>query len=279
MKAYLLMALLAALPSLPSPAVADTYWVGVTPWQKGQTEDDINRLYIPLLKYLSEGTGQTFKLKPMPSYEGTVEQIAGGEIAVAMLSPEPYVHAKKANPKLEILATELSWNHDKTEKLDSYRSHILVLASRNDLTGIASLEGKTFAFVSEESTSGYVVPSAYMRDHKIVPATYFSKTYLLGSHPSVTDAIAAGSVDAGATWDFNWKQAIAKHGDIFKAIWTSEPIPNLCVVAHPKLAKSLREKLRKLLLDAPSKYLEGLSSVGFVARPDSFYDPVRKLKK
>ncbi|MGZ3720418.1 MAG: phosphate/phosphite/phosphonate ABC transporter substrate-binding protein, partial [Bdellovibrionota bacterium] len=193
---------------------AATFWVGVTPWQKGQTGDDINRLYIPLLKWLSENTGEEFKIKIMNSYEGTIDQIAEGHIQVAMLSPEPYIKAKKANPEIELLVTELSWNHDKTKKLDSYRAHILARKDRTDLVDFRSLKGKKIAFVSEESTSGYRVPHAYLRQQHIEANHYFSQAQFLGSHPSVTDAIAAGSVDAGATWDFNWKQAVEKNGDI-----------------------------------------------------------------
>lgn len=256
---------------------AATYWIGVTPWQKGQAEDDINKLYIPMLKWLSEKTGEEFKLKVMSSYEGTVQQITTGQIQIALLSPAPYVKAKKENPQLEILLTELSWNQDKTEKKDSYQSQILVKKDRADLTDLKSLEGKVFAFVSEESTSGYKVPNSYFKKNKLDTKAYFSKVLFLGSHPSVTDAIAAGSVDAGATWDFNWKQAITKNGDIFKAIWTSDPIPNLCIVAHPKVPKELRLKIRKMLLEIPTEKLTGLSSVGFVVRNDSFYDVIRAL--
>ena len=257
---------------------AETYWVGITPWQKGQTSDDINRLYIPMFKWLSEKTGSEFKVKAMRSYEDTIEEIADGKIAAAMISPAPYIKAKKKNPSLDILVTELSWNQDKTKKTDSYRSHILVKKDRVDLVDLKSLKGKKFAFVSEESTSGYKVPLSYFKHNKITPNDYFEKVFFLGSHPSVSDAVASGSVDAGATWDYNWKQAIAKNGDVYKAIWTSDPIANLCLVAHPKIPKALREKMRTELLKTPSDLLNGLSTVGFTVRPDSFYDPIRKLE-
>jgi phosphonate transport system substrate-binding protein len=258
---------------------AEIIWVGITPWQKGQNTDDINQLYIPMFKYLSEKTGVEFKLRAMPSYEQTSQDIADGKIQLAMLSPAPYIHAKNLNPKIRILVTELSWNQNKNAKNDSYRSFILVKKDRKDLVDIKSLKDKSFAFVSEESTSGFRVPSAYFRKQKIEPRNYFSKLMFLGSHPSVTDAIAAGSIDAGATWDFNWQQAKIKNGDIFKALWTSQPIPNLCVAAHPKISLALQEKIKKYLIEVPSELLEGLSSVGFVVRPDSFYDVIRTLEK
>ncbi len=230
-----------------------------------------------MIKYLNAKTGADLKLKAMVSYEQTISQLAEGQIQLAMLSPAPYVKAKKINPKIKILVTELSWNQDKTQKNDSYRSFILVRKD-SSLDSIKLIKGKIFAFVSEESTSGYKVPQAFFKSQKIDSKKYFSQVLFLGAHPAVTDALAAGSIEAGATWDFNWSQAKTKHGDIFKSIWTSEAIPNLCVAAHPKLPAELQKKIKMALLEISTDRLQGLSSVGFVERADSFYDSVRKLE-
>ena len=258
---------------------ADTFWVGVTPWQKGQSVDDINRLYLPLLDYLSKETGNKFKLKAMDSYEETISEISKGTIQLAVLSPIPYVKAKKIDPRIELLVTELSMSSDQKSKNDSYRSYIMVNKNRKDLNSITSLKGKSIGFVSESSTSGYVVPMAYLQKNKIVPEKYFSKISILGSHPAVTDALAMGSIDAGVTWDFNWQQAKLKYGDIYRTLWTSEPIPNLCIVAHETMPQRLRVKIRSLLVKIPENLIRGLSAVGYVEREDSFYDGVRLFEK
>lgn len=258
---------------------SETIWVGLTPWQKGQSEDEINHLYLPMMNYLKEKTGNDFKIRPMASYEETIDLLVSGKIQMAVLSPAPYVKAKKENPKIEILATELSWNQDKTKKTDSYRSFILVNKKRDDIKSIQDLKDKTFGMVSEESTSGYKVPMAFLRSQKIDHKTYFKKLLLLGSHPSVTDAIAAGSIDGGATWDYNWSQAVIKNGDVYKSLWSSDPIPNICIAAHQKLDANTKDKIKKALLVIPEDSLKGLSSVGYVYRPDSFYDSVRKINK
>lgn len=275
-----LVLLVVALFSFPQHATADDLkWfdVGITPWQKGLSTDDINKLYLPTLKAFSSETGLHFRIQPMNSYEEAITKLAEGKIQIGMLSPIPYIRAKKLNPDLELLVTELSWNHDKTKKVDSYRGHILVKKNRGDLTDLNSLKGKSFAFVSESSTSGYTVPMAYFRDQKIDPKSYFSKVQFLGSHPNVTDAITKGQIDAGATWDFNLSQAIVKNGDDYRSVWISDAIPNICIVAHPKMPKPIQDKLRKILLNAPHELLEGLPAAGYVRRDDSFYDSVRKI--
>ena len=112
--------------------------------------------------------------------------------------------------------------------------------------------------------------------NKINPSTFFSKIYFLGTHPRVTDAIVAGSVDAGATWDFNLLRAVKKHGDVFKPIYKVQ-IPNLTIVAHPSLPDRISSRIRKILPTINPSLIKDVPPAGFVVRPDSFYGEVRLL--
>lgn len=255
------------------------YHFGVPPYQKGQTIDEIRMLYKPMLTWMGKRVGCRFDVVGSDTYEKMIEMIAKGKVQLAWLGPVPYVAAKQKNPKIQLLVTELQWNHDRTELVDAYHGYILALKNRKDLTSIKDLKGKTFAFVDRNSTSGYQYPNFLMRKQGIIPAKYFSKVYFLGSHPRVTDAIVAGSVDAGATWDYNWAQAKKKHGDVFKAILKTPPIPNLAIASHPSLPEETSAKIKKLLLLIDPALLKGLPLAGFVARPDSFYDEIRMLMK
>ncbi|HYE00693.1 MAG TPA: phosphate/phosphite/phosphonate ABC transporter substrate-binding protein [Alphaproteobacteria bacterium] len=250
---------------------------GVTPWQRGQTFDDIRPLYRPLLDHLGRALPASFTLIGARSYEEMRDYLIEGQVDVAAISPAPYVMAKARNPGIELIATELSWNEDRSAHVDSYTGMIVALRDRADITGVADLKGKVFGFVSESSTSGYQVPSAMLRRMGIDHRSHFARSLFLGSHPRVTDALVAGSIDAGATWDFNLRQATAKHGDVFKIVQTFPPIPNLCIAAHPGMPQPMRARLRAALLAVEPSLLQGLSAVGYVERPDSFYDPVRAI--
>ncbi len=255
------------------------YHFGIPPYQKGQTVDEIRGQYKPLLIWLGKQVGCRFDFIGAETYEQMIDMVASGRVQVAALGPVPYVEAKNKNPDLCLLLTELKWNQDKTKLVDVYHGYIVALKKRHDLNSLADLKGKTFAFVDRNSTSGYQYPNALMRRQGIIPDRFFSKVYFLGSHPRVTDAIAAGSVDAGATWDFNLAQAIKKHGDIFKIISPPSAIPNLAVVANPSLPLAIQRKIQHILPAIPAALLRGLPADGFVVRPDSFYDAVRLIIK
>ncbi len=263
----------AADPSLPK------YHFGIPPYQKGQTVDEIRELYKPMLTWLGEQAGCQFDFIGADTYEEMIKMVAAGRVHLAGLGPVPYVEAKKKNPALRLLLTELKWNQDKSKLVDVYHAYIVALKKRDDLNGLPDLKGKSFAFVDTHSTSGYQYPNALMRAQGIIPENFFGKVYYLGSHPRVTDAIAADSIDAGATWDFNLGQAIEKHGDIFKIIFAPPPVPNLAIVAHPSLPLDIQEKIRSVLPKIDPALLQGLPTNGFAVRPDEFYDSIRIIMK
>jgi phosphonate transport system substrate-binding protein len=250
---------------------------GIPPWQKGVSVDEVRGLYTPMLEWLGEQIEYRIIVVGSPSYERMIDMVAQGAVQLAVLSPVPYVQARRRNPALELIVTETKWNETQAALTDSYTGYIVSLKSRSDINALEDLRDRRFAFVNLESSSGYRVPNAIMRQNAIDYRTFFRKTFFLGSHPRVTDAVAEGSVDAAATWDYNFDQAIAKHGGVFKIIHRTPPIPNPCVVAHPSLPAPVRERIRENLLKIDPRLLEGSPARGYTVRPDSFYDAVRTL--
>jgi len=219
------------------------YRFGVPPWQRGQSVDDIRRLYEPLLNYLGRATDAKITIVTARSYEDMVHYFADGRVDFGTISPVPYVSAQRLNPGVKLLLTELSWDPTRTKRVDSYQGMIVTLRARDDINTVDDLRGKRMGFVSEESTSGFVFPSAYLQSIGIDYKNDFLRYAFLGSHPRATDALVAGSVDATATWDFNLSQAVLKHGDVFKVVFQIA-IPNLLIATHPSLPGTVREAIK-----------------------------------
>lgn len=260
------------IPPDPRPVMR----LGIPPWQKSQSVDEIREQYRPILEWLGAQIGYRFVVVGGRSYEDMIDLVARGNVQLAVLSPVPYVQAKRKNPDIELLLTELKWNADRTATIDSYDGFILARKDRADITTAADLKGKRLGFVNTESTSGWRYPNAMLLAAG-VDARTAATTLFLGSHPRVTDAIVAGSVDAGATWDFNLAEAVVKHGDVFKVIMRTPPIPNICMVAHGSVPAELRARIRVLLSTASADIFEKAPMQGYVVRPDAFYDVVRML--
>src|SRR5262249_44904421 len=176
------------------------YRFGVPPWQRGQSVDDIRRLYEPLLGYLGRATDAKITIVTARSYDDMVHYFADGRVDFGTISPAPYISAQRLNPGVKLLLTELSWDPTHTKRVDSYQGMIVALRARHDINTVDDLRGKRVGFVSEESTSGFVFPSAYLQSIGIDYKKDFLSYVFLGSHPRATDALVAGSVDAAATW-------------------------------------------------------------------------------
>ena len=252
------------------------YRFGVPPWQRGQSADDTRRLYEPLLDYLGRATGAKITIVTTRSYEDMVHYFANGRVDFGTISPVPYVLAQRLNPGVKLLLTELSWDPTHTKRIDSYQGMVVTLRARDDINTVDDLRGKRIGFVTEESTSGFVFPSAYLQSIGINYKNDFRSYAFLGSHPRVTDALVAGSVDAAATWDFNLNQAVPTHGDVFKVIFQTA-IPNLMIATHPSLPGTVREAIKAALLNVDDEVLKGLPTAGYVERPESFYDVIRRI--
>ena len=68
----------------------------------------------------------------------------------------------------------------------------------------------------------------------------------------------------------------------FRAIYTSEPFPELAVIAHPRVAAAVVDKVRQALLamktdPAAAPVLEQAKSPGFEPATDRDYDGVRRV--
>ncbi len=263
-----------------SDAVVDRlppYRFGVPPWQKDLSGDDIKVFYRPMLDELQAKLGRRILLVGARDYAEILQLLADGKVDLASISPVPYLMARHKNPGITMILTELSWNGDHSAKHDYYEGHIVTLKSRTDINTLEDLKGKRFAFVAKESTSGFVVPKNMLAQRGLAWENSFSQSFFLGSHPRVTDALVAGSVDAAATWDFNLTQAIAKHGDVFKVLADSGHIPNLGVAAHPSVSLADRRTIQQVLTKIDPAKLKGLSAAGYVVRPPESYDSISRL--
>lgn len=258
-------------------AALPQYRFGVTPWQHGQSDDDIRGLYKPLLEWLGHRVGAEFVIVGASGYGETIDLLANESIDMAAISPVPFVLARQRNPRVTMLVTELSWDFENRNLSPSYEGFIIARADRIDITNLNSLSGMRFGFVRKQSTSGYVYPVAYLIRNGINYDTFFSRVYFLGSQPRVTDAVASGSIDAGTTWDYNLKQAIKKHGAIFKIVAKTGIIPNLGIAANGVVPQEMQTKIRNALLEAKNVLFHGLPAAGYVVKDNSYYDPVREV--
>ena len=232
----------------------------------------------PFVEYLSQKLGRPTRLRIVDSYEKMVELIKTEEVHLGVLSPLSYVRAKKAQPDLRLLASQVA------NGATTYSAYIIT-RSDSGITDLPSLKDKRFAFVDKLSTSGYLYPMAELKGLGIEPETFFSQVHYAGDHEKLMRWVMEGKVDAGATSSsaFNIMKDQADGGQALTIIGKSGRIPYDAVVANARLAPSLVEAAQGAILSLSTQDAEGREVLrgptninGFVPAQDTLYSDVRR---
>jgi phosphonate transport system substrate-binding protein len=168
-----------------------------------------------------------------------------------------------------------------------YRS-CLVAHGDSDIFSPEDIAGKTFAFNDPNSTSGYLVPSAFfMMEMGIDPAKHFSKVTFSGSHEASILAVAAKKVDVAST-NLPDVQQLTRENKVprgaLRVIWVSKLIPNDPIVVRKDLPPAFKAAVQESLLSMKAKNPETFKEIGawlggFVKADDQKYQVIRDLNE
>ena len=276
--ALLMMAGLAA----PSPA-ADPSWPKEITFALLSTENasEITRRWGPILAQLEKDLGVKVKSVTATDYRGTIEALKFKKAEIGHLGPKSYVEASTNNyANVEPIAQLQLANGSL-----GYRS-CLIVHSDSDLFSPEDMAGKTFAFNDPNSTSGYLVPSAFfMMELSVDPKKYFSKITFSGSHEASILAVANKKVEVAST-NLPDLQQLTREGKVprgaLRVIWVSKLIPNDPIVARKDMPASLRSAIQESLTTMKARSPETFKEIGawvggFVPADDAKYQVIRDL--
>lgn len=238
----------------------------------------------PLMKLMGERLGMRIQPASARDYDDFIQKMADGEYDIAFLAPLAYVAARDSTG-YEAIARPVRGGSD---------SYTAIIISRVDgpIRTLADLKGSSFAFADERSTSGSVVPRAYLLRNGIDPARDFRKTGFVGGHDNVVMNVYRGVYDAGAC--FNDARPRALDGDAEKVaqlriVATTDTIPNEPIAVSPRLRSENPDLVRKIteffttLHETPEGRealrhysMESTEVTAFAASTDTDYRTVRE---
>lgn len=232
-----------------------------------------------LATYLEEVLGIPVNFQVSEDYEQSIDLLVEGKVDIAFLSGFTYVKAKARNPQVEPILAPIEKGTDQPW----YKS-VIVVNLDSEINTIEDLKGSNFSFVNPSSTSGYLVPSAYLKTVGIDPEKDFTIVEFAGSHNKNLNALKTGKVEAIAINQPTYLNAL-KEGklpvDEYKLIWESDPITNAPIVISSELPSQVKTDLQKAFLNAPKDLIavSGAKSDGYTLVQDEDYDPIRKLQE
>ncbi len=205
--------------------------------------------YKPFADYLEKKFGVKVEVFTASDYAGIVQALSAGQIQLARLGGASYAAGYiDSEGEIEPLVMNVEPNGGK-----GYHS-VLIVRSDSPYKSIADLKGKSLAWADPNSTSGYLVPNASLRDAGIDPQKHFSRTVFSGGHEQSVLGVLKGNFDSAFTWTSPGHQAgqfrimmdrgMLKLEDV-RIVWESP------LIANPPWAvsKKIPADMRKDLLD------------------------------
>jgi phosphonate transport system substrate-binding protein len=234
---------------------------------------------------LHKAIGYHFKVAVPTSYAAVIEALGTYQADIAWLPTYAYVLAKQkydANVRLMTVRNGLN----------KYRGQFV--AMREDIKSLEDIEGKIIAYTDAASTSGYIYPSAILKEKGIEPKEHI----FAGGHPQAILAVYSGRADVACSY---WSPADSTgmpmdareklcetHKDIFekvRIIGFTDWIPNDTVTFRRNLPEELEKEVVKALYDF-AQTPEGRSTLkslydvdGLEHASDADYDVVRNSLK
>jgi len=244
----------------------------------------------PFQHYLEKKLGMPVAFIYTTDYTSVIEAIRSKKVHIAYLSPFSYVLASQKHDITPIITT------GENGRQSMYHSTVFV-STHSGINSIADLKAKaknlTLCFADPASTSGHLIPRAYLTTLGLNPdKNAFKETIFAGSHVTSVLSVASGKIDVGcAATEYGLEIAERKglvKRDQIKVLWQSKPIVGSPIVARNDLNKELVKKIQNLYVnlakDEPGIFLPYMrllhakpENYSYMTVQDSMYSGIRAI--
>jgi phosphonate transport system substrate-binding protein len=231
-------AMLAGLPAMPA-AAADVFRVSAIP---DEAPTELQRKFKPLGEHLERKLGMKVEFIPVTDYAASVEALVNNKVDMVWFGGFTFIQAKmRSNDGVEPLV----------QRVEDEKFRSVFVTTDPAITKLEDLKGKSVAFGSPSSTSGHLMPRAFLMQAKIDPDRDLRVSFS-GAHDATALAVAGGRVAAGALNISVWEKMVAeKRVDPAKlrVFYTTPPYYDYNWTVRKDLDPALRAKL----LDAAAR--------------------------
>jgi len=214
--------------ALAAPEKAYTF--GVVP------QFEQRRLYAtwkPVIDELKKRTGLDFNLVTTLQIQDFEKAVGRGEFDFVYVNPYDVVQLHDAQGYIPLVADKI------------LERGIIVVRKNGPIKKPADLNGKTIAFPSPNALGASLLVRADLDQVQHVKITPMYVT----THSSVYLHVAKDLADAGGGVEKTLEEQDEAIRSQLRVIYTTRPAPSHPVVAHPRVPKDDREKVRQALLD------------------------------
>ena len=243
-------------------------------------QSELTRGFGNFAKYLGEKTGMKVEYVPVVDYAAVVTAFERGEIDMVWFGGLTGVQARSLVPEAEAIAQRPS-----DEKFQS----VFIKQKGLPINSLKDLKGKSFAFGSESSTSGHLMPRFFLDAEGINADKDFNGMPVYsGSHDKTYGLVEAGTVEAGAVNKQYWEKAVKENKVNLDKVEVFFETPNYYDYnwtindVDKKFGEGTKEKMKQTLLgikSGDSEILSLLSTDSFIPTKNDNYKDIEKVAR
>ena len=234
-----------------APALAQQSVLKITTIPEEAATEQV-RKFGPITRYLERTLGMKVEFTPVTDYPAAVEALVNKQVDMVWFGGFTHVQAQlRSGGKIIPIAQR--------EEDTQFRS-VFITQTDSGIKNLADLKGKQVSFGSQSSTSGHLMPRAYLLQAKLDPERDFRRVAYSGAHDATIASVVGGRVDAAALDITVWRKFVEdKKVDTSKVnvFYTTPPYFNYNWSVHADMPAALRERITKALLDISMGNAEG----------------------
>jgi phosphonate transport system substrate-binding protein len=228
----------------------------------------------PLRSHLESTLRRPIEWVFASSYDGTAELLLSGAVPFASLTPALYIRTHEIDPAVQLVAAK---QHGGTTASDA------VFLARADLTvgAPSDLKGMRICYTDTLSTTGYLLPRAWLKQQGLHPEEDFSKVVMSGNHMHLIRDMSLGMCDVGGTFRDALDRARMADVDVaalrVMAITGRTPHDAICSGPAAQAEEITRMRAALMAFEPSAMGPENLEQLtGFGQVDDATYDSLRK---
>lgn len=252
-----------------------------------QDPERLQRLYGTLSDYLENELDVPVRYQPVTDYAAAVTAFRVGDLDMVWFGGLTGVQARLQVPGARAIAQR---------RIDE-NFHSVFIAHRESgldsiggVEGLSALEGHTFTFGSESSTSGRLMPQHFLGQAGVKPPDFRGQPGFSGSHDRTIALVESGSYEAGALNEQVWNSRLAEGAvdtSRVKVIWRTPAYYDYHWVIRPEVEERYGEgfiqRVRTALtnlepeVSSEADILDLFGAEAFIPTADSNYARIEEV--
>jgi phosphate/phosphite/phosphonate ABC transporter binding protein len=234
---------------------------------------EIYRKFKPLVEYISSKIGKRVTLRVLPDFASAPPAFKSGSPGLGFLTCVAFLDSLENAGVRPIAKTSI----------DGKPGHrgAIITREHSNISNISDLRGRSFAFVDEKSTSGYMLQKRMLMNAGI-PLGDLGGYSFHNYHEEVVRTVLSGEADAGAVME---TVALQNADKGLKVIELSESIPAFVVCSSSDMSTKQIDDVYEALIGMENagpeaaRVLEsiGLKVTGFVKAVENDFDNVKDI--